>query len=68
VTLPQTTIVDFATDAEPPSFFDIIVLDGMAVLHFVDPRRSSTFEEFAHSIFLPYISQQLWNTKRLDLV
>ena len=63
-----TTIVDPATDAEPPSSFDVIVLDGMAVLHFLDPRGSSTFEEFAHNVFLPYISQQLWNTKRLDLV
>jgi len=48
-----TTIVDPTTDAEPPSSFDVNVLDGMAVLHFLDPRGSSTFEEFAHNAFLP---------------
>ena len=53
------TIVDPATDAEPPSSLDVIVLDGMTVLHFLDPRGSSTFEEFAHNVFLPYILQQL---------
>ena len=40
-----TTTVDPATDAEPPSSFDVIVLDGMAVLHFLDQYRSSSFEE-----------------------
>ena len=63
-----TTLVDPVTDAEPPSSFDVIVLDGMAVLHFLDPRGSSTFQEFADNVFLPYLSHQLRTTKRLDVV
>eukprot|EP00745_Piridium_sociabile_P022185 TRINITY_DN34414_c0_g1_i9.p1 TRINITY_DN34414_c0_g1~~TRINITY_DN34414_c0_g1_i9.p1 ORF type:complete len:253 (-),score=52.80 TRINITY_DN34414_c0_g1_i9:375-1133(-) len=59
---------DCADKLEPPSMFDVTVLDGMAVLHFLDPRGSTTFEDFANSVFLPYVSQQLEHTRRLDIV
>ena len=55
-------------DAQPPSSFDVIVLDGMAVIYFLDPRGSSTFLEFAEKVFLPYLFHQLHTTKRLDVV
>ena len=40
----------------------------MVALHFLDSRRSSTFQEFIDNVFLPYLSYQLCTTKWLDVV
>ena len=47
------TNFDPMTDSKPPSSFDVIILDGMAVLHILDPRGSSTFQEFLDNVFCP---------------
>ena len=45
-----------------------VVLDGAAIIQMLKPGTSKTFEEYAHQVFLPYISGQLRHVSRLDLV
>ena len=56
----STTYAASAPEVEPPGSFDVPILDGMAILHFLDPRGSLTFEDFANNVFLPYI----WRRQR----
>jgi len=45
-----------------------IVLDGTAIVQMLKPAASKTFEEYAHQIFIPYMSTKLQTVSRLDLV
>ena len=47
---------------------DAIVLDGAAVVQMLKPGTSKTFQEYADTVFAPYISSQLQKTDRFDLV
>ncbi len=51
--------------SEAPSVTNV-VLDGAAIIQMLKPPK--TFEEYAHQVFLPYISGQLQHVSRLDLV
>ena len=54
--------------AEPPSLYDCIVLDGAAIVHSLLPAGAKTFIEYADNIFIPYLTKQLSVTARLDIV
>jgi len=54
--------------SEPPSTYDCIVLDGAAIVHCLPTTTISTFNEYADSIFIPYLEKQLQVATRLDLV
>jgi len=45
-----------------------IVLDGAAIVQMLTPAASKTCEEYAHQIFIPYMSTKLQIMSRLDLV
>ena len=47
---------------------DAVICDGAAVVHLLHPRTAQTFNEYASTIFLPYIEKQLQNTQRVDIV
>ena len=53
--------------SEAPSVTNV-VLDGAAIIQMLKPGAAKTFEEYAHQVFLPYISGQLQHVSRLDLV
>ncbi|KAJ8043846.1 hypothetical protein HOLleu_11123 [Holothuria leucospilota] len=53
---------------DPPSSFDVKVLDGAAVVHLLSTNNVSTFDEYADKVFVPYIKAQLDNSKRVDVV
>lgn len=44
------------------------MLDGAAIVQMLKPAALKTFEEYAHQIFIPYISTKLQTVSRLDLV
>lgn len=57
------------TDSLPLSLHpDVIILDGAAVVNFLKPRVSSTFDDYAHKVFLPYVISQLNRANRVDIV
>ena len=45
-----------------------VIIDGAAIVQMLKPGGAETFEEYAHQVFIPYISRQLQNVSRLDLV
>ncbi|KAG1686778.1 hypothetical protein GQR58_008588 [Nymphon striatum] len=56
------------TVAEPPTLFDVKVLDGAAVVHMLSVNAVGTFIEYANSVFLPHVVKQLDNCQRIDVV
>jgi hypothetical protein len=61
---------DFVTPVSDPPAVDTIILDGAAVVHQLEPRTAKTFNEYAVTVFLPYIDRQLQlhEAQRIDLV
>ena len=52
----------------PPSHPYVVFLDGAAVVNFLKPRVSGTFDDYACSVFLPYIFSQLNRACRVGIV
>ncbi len=55
-----------STQPEPPTQFDCSVLDGAVVVHCLPVTGSSTFDDYAHNVFIPYLSSQI--SRRVDVV
>jgi hypothetical protein len=55
-------------DCEPPGHFDAVAIDGAALVHLLPTASIKTFEEYADSVFLPYLIKQLERCIRLDVV
>ena len=55
------------TQSEAPIASSIIV-DGAAIVQMLKPAGAKNFAEYASQNFVPYITSQLLNTSRLDLV
>ena len=53
---------------EPPSFVDVKLLDGAAVVHLLPTTNVVIFDEYADQMFLPHIVKQLENCTRVDVV
>ena len=62
------TCMDNADHSEVPVQFDMVALDGAAVVHLLSTAGSTTFAEYAEGVFLPYIFQQLERCSRVDIV
>ncbi|KAG0713410.1 hypothetical protein GWK47_016295 [Chionoecetes opilio] len=62
------TSLEEPVEADLPSTFDVKVLNGAAVVHLLQPFGVKTFEDYANDIFIPYIIQQLSNTRRVDII
>ncbi len=64
----QTTTPDkVVPDCDP--VVDAEVLDGSAIIHMLSPKGVRTnFNEYAMSVFMPYIRRRLQNVNRLDIV
>ena len=54
-------------EAQRPSF-EALLLDGAAIVNMPKPGASKTFQEYSESVFLPYVTNQLRNVERVDVV
>ena len=61
-------VLPIETDKDPPVVFDVKVLDGAAIVHFLSTTGISTFDEYAGNVFMPYIKKQLEASTRVDVV
>ena len=59
--------LETSTLSEPP-VIDVKILDGAAIVNMLPRDHSKTFEEYAKSVFLPYLEAQAQNVKRLDVL
>ena len=59
-------------DSEPK--VDVIIIDGAALLHNFDPKKSqtnapvNTFADYSEQVFIPYIEKRLRNVYRIDII
>ena len=49
-------------------YFDAKFLDGAAVVHLLPVTNITTFDDYAHQVFIPHVIKQLENTTRVDVV
>ena len=47
---------------------DTIILDGAAIVNMVTPGTAKTFDDYALTVFVPYIQGQLQRANRVDIV
>ena len=60
--------IDTGRTPVPPLPFDAKIVDGGALIHSLPTSQVSTFQEFAESVFLPWIGHQLTTSARIDIV
>jgi hypothetical protein len=53
---------------EPPNTFNVKVLDGAAVVHFLSTTNIITFDEYASGVIVPHIMKHLESSNRVDVV
>ena len=53
--------------AQRPSV-EALLLDGAAIVNMLKPGASTTFQEYSETVFLPYVTNQLRNVERVDVV
>lgn len=51
-----------------PSFIDVKIIDGAAIVHSLPVDKVSTFGEYASEVILPWIKHQLKVCNRLDMI
>ena len=47
---------------------DAKLLDGAFIVHLLPPNTSRNFQEYADTVFIPYVLKQLDSAKRIDVV
>ena len=47
---------------------EVVIIDGAALVNMLKPGTSRTFNEYAATVFLPYICRQLETVQRIDVV
>ena len=45
---------------------DVVILDGAAMVHFLQPGQARSFDDYAVNVFLPYILGQ--EAQRVDII
>lgn len=53
---------------QQPDTYDAKVFDGAAVVHSLPTAEVSTFGEYSQQVFLPWVTRQLQNCNRVDIV
>ena len=43
------------TQKDVPDSFDVKILDGAAVVHFLPTNSITTFDDYANTVFIPYM-------------
>lgn len=52
----------------PPTHFDCKILDGAVIVHCLPTAGVVTFDDYADTIFIPHLVNQLQNSERVDVV
>ena len=64
--LPLLSQNDFGNT--PENYFDIIALDGGALVHLLSTANITTFDQYADDVVIPHILKQLERCTRVDIV
>ena len=66
--LTSLTVLNWMKGDQQTPVVDAKFFDGAAVVQMLNPRMAKTFQEYADLVFLPYVSNQLATTQRVDIV
>lgn len=55
-------------ERSPPTSFECRILDGAVLVHSLPTITATTFDDYADSVFIPHLIQQLQFSKRIDVV
>ena len=61
-------IITDDTDSQPTPMVDVVFLDGAAMLQMLKPGTAKNFQDYADSVFVPYVKSLLEKTRRLDII
>ena len=64
--MPCLEVETAAPEASP--LVETQFMDGAAVVQILNPGTAKTFLDYVEQVFLPYVSAQLENTTRVDIV
>jgi len=56
-----------STNQETPHY-DAKIFDGAVIVHSLHKGEATTFSEYSHQVFLPWLKRQLENCNRIDIV
>ena len=56
------------TETEAPMATTGVIVDGAAIVQMLKPAAAKNFAEYVSEIFIPYITSQMRNASRLDIV
>ena len=60
--------LDKATNFEPPTYYDVKLVDGPAIVHSLQTRQVRRFNEYGNAVFLPWTEHAFHNSSRVDIV
>ena len=61
-------LMDLCPDATDTPNVGALLLDGAATINMLKPGASRTFQEYSEEVFKPYVTKQLRNLHRLDII
>ena len=62
---PASHEADYVPDI---AVVDAVFLDAAAIIQILSPGTAKTFQDYANSVFVPYVLSQLQKTRRVDII
>ena len=53
---------------EAPVIFQVKIFDGPAIVHSLNSKQVTTFDEYGDKVFLPWTDRQLHCCDRIDII
>ncbi len=60
--------IEEATNLELPTYYDVKLLDGPAIVHSLPTKQAKTFDEYSDAVFLPCTERALRNSSKVDII
>ena len=60
--------LDEVTNSQPPTHYDVKLVDGPAIVHSLPTKQAKTFDEYSDVVFLPWIEHAFHNSSRVDII
>ena len=60
--------IEEAMNLEPPTYYDVKLLDGPAIVYSLPTKQAKTFDEYSDAVFLPWTEHALRNSSRVDII
>ena len=59
--------LDKATNLEPPTYYDVKLVDGPAIVHSLPTKQVKTFVEYGDAVFLSWTEHAFHNSSKVDI-